>query len=74
MDRLNQALAYADEYSAFARSNFNTLYLTDQLDQREDGYLAQAVALARLQKAMVSVVEKAKIPHSPESSHCFYNC
>ena len=71
MDRLNQALAYAEEYSAFAKSNFNTLYLTDQLDQREDGYLAQAVALARLQKAMVSAVEESKIANSQSSVLAF---
>ena len=71
VDRLNQALAYAEEYSAFAKSNFKTPYLTDQLDQREDGYLAQAVALARLQKAMVSVVEESKIANSQSSVVAF---
>ena len=71
VDRLNQALAYAEEYSAFAKSNFNALYLTDQLDQREDGYLAQAVALARLQKAMVSAVEESKIANSQSSVVAF---
>ncbi|MBA58300.1 MAG: hypothetical protein CMQ40_03920 [Gammaproteobacteria bacterium] len=68
VDRLNQALTYAEEYSGFATTNFNSLYLPDQSGDRDDGYLAQAVALARLQKAMVSVIETAKIPQARRQS------
>ena len=60
VDLLNEALSFADEYKLYADANFSSLYLPETITSSKQSYLAQAVALSQLQKAMLSTIEGAK--------------
>ena len=65
VDLLAQALNYSDEYRRYAEGRFKTIYLPENPTQDRQNYLAQAVALAQLQRAMLSTIEKAKFQEKP---------
>ena len=67
VDLLAQALSYADEYRRYADGRFKTIYLPENPTQDRQNYLAQAVALAQLQRAMLSTIEKAKFQEKPST-------
>lgn len=66
VDLLGVALGYSDEYLSFAQGKFKTNYLPANPTTDRESYLAQAVALAQLQRAMLSTIEAAKVLSSPK--------
>lgn len=66
VDLLAVALGYADEYLSYAQGKFKTNYLPANPTADKETYLAQAVALAQLQRAMLSTIEAAKVVSSPK--------
>lgn len=54
------AQRYAEEYFNYAKSRFNTPYLSKEPSQSDQQYLAQAIALSQLQQAMLSVIQESK--------------
>ena len=61
VDLLASALGYADEYFSYSESRFESSYLPDDPTADRKTYLAQAVALAQLQRGMLATIESAKI-------------
>lgn len=61
VDLLGVALGYADEYLSYAQGKFATNYLPDDPTTDRKSYLAQAVALAQLQRGMLATIEAAKV-------------
>ena len=66
VDLLAVALGYADEYLSYAEEKFKTTYLPANPTEDRQTYLAQAVALAQLQRAMLSTIETAKLRSQPK--------
>jgi|TARA_B110000971_G_scaffold198862_1_gene215753 type VI secretion system protein ImpL len=61
VDLLGVALGYADEYFSYAQGKFASNYLPDDPTTDRKSYLAQAVALAQLQRGMLATIEAAKV-------------
>ena len=68
VDLLGVALGYADDYLSYAEGKFETNYLPANPTTDRETYLAQAVALAQLQQAMLSTIEAAKVTTGPKPS------
>ena len=66
VDLLGVAIGYSDEYLSYAQGKFKTNYLPANPTTDRESYLAQAVALAQLQRAMLSTIEAAKVLSSPK--------
>jgi type VI secretion system protein ImpL len=60
VDLLNEALSFAEEYKSYAEENFASLYLPEKVASSKQSYLAQAVALSQLQRAMLSTIADSK--------------
>ena len=67
VDLLRVALGYSDEYLSYAEGKFDTDYLPLNPASDRQSYLAQAVALAQLQRAMLSTIQSAKINSLPKA-------
>ena len=65
VDLLGQALGFSENYMTYANTNFQTSYLPANPTEDTRSYLAQAVALAQLQRAMMSTIERAKVDPNP---------
>ena len=65
VDLLITAMGYADDYFGYAKDKFKTNYLPANPTADRETYLAQAVALAQLQRAMLTTIEKSKFRATP---------
>ena len=67
VDLLQVALGYSDEYLSYAEGKFETDYLPLNATSDRQSYLAHAVALAQLQRAMLSTIQSAKVKSLPKA-------
>ena len=65
VEKLNAALRMFDEYQAFAKQSYSSMSLPTSNTQKDESYLAQAVALKQLQQAMLSAVSASRITVDP---------
>ena len=60
VERLGLALGFIDEYFSYAEDKFSTSYLPSDPTSNPAVYLSQAVALATLDRALLTTIEQAK--------------
>jgi hypothetical protein len=65
VDELSKALEYSQDYLSFAENRYETMYLPDSPSENRQTYLAQAIVLSQLQRAMLSTIESAKTTVTP---------
>lgn len=65
VERLGLALRFVDEYFSYAEGKFATSYLPADPTANPEVYLAQAIVLATLDRALLATVEQAKFQSLP---------